>query len=1056
MQAHHPVTGKPIKIIRTDAQLSRDNRTLVWLDKSFASSEKWFRWSVLLSSPLEIGDHNPTAIVIHTDSDIQEWASLLKKIESDKCETIVFGPAAVLAKITGSRLMAYEDIYDAYPFIGEPLSPTDSINKIVVSIAHILRFNCLAWSRDNIDHATKLQLNAWMKHCSGEIIQLPKDAIADEHVPQCWLIQQYFKHNLPKRSREIWKCLENNIENPYIDRILLLNETSHADDLPKTPKIIERVIGNRLTYADVLRAIQTDLPAGSLALFSNADIHFDSTINHIWTLKLKQTRLFLALLRWEDDSTIFGPRSDSQDSWIVGKDAIDFDVVDEDFGFPFGKPGCDNAITVAMLRKKFIIANPAYSIKTHHVHASKIRNYDPRDCLYKPIYMYVEPTAIQSFNVETDMSKHFFTGGKLEKTNKSFSRNIGHVNESHCKTVCGMLKMKENLHLEITGANVWTPSPEEQKIYSFDNGAFMTPSGLVSNFKSIMVGEHAEWRAGWECVNVSTLTPTMHIPSLVSVTAPESCWKSLTDWVLFYLPTAIRIRNHVSKAGLDKPEFLVPSVPDISQFLYDCVWNERRITTVPYMDDTQYYANKLYAASPASDIMNMNIRAEDIKILRSIMRPPANVPKSKKPVIVFCVGNDICTQGWVEETCNCLFSKDKWEIVTVGDSDTHAHRREAFQSADWIIGEGSALDWMWMTTKPGVRVLELMKETAISARRIHLAGACGVNYIMCLVRKEPIEFQREHALLDVGKAVNKYGLKESIQVHAEKPVLVVPAGQAGMWDHSGDTFREMVEIWQEREYCTVQRNENTHYCWWGGIGQVLLYDRPTMRWWIDEPEHPKYQMAMFGNCPPPGPDSHILKQSVWSFWPRSPRAVEEHVKNVGVLPWSERTTDSIFLGRVENGVQQKHRCEIDWSSAVSEFSMPVGSDIPYTCSQDEYLKRIGKSKFGLCLPGYGYKCCREIEYFACGTVPIVTDKVDMKHYLVPPKEGVHFFRANSPEEVQKIVSETTAEKWNEMSHACNKWWQNYASAEGFFRLTLWRIEQCRPFFDTGIPTAFKM
>jgi hypothetical protein len=78
----------------------------------------------------------------------------------------------------------------------------------------------------------------------------------------------------------------------------------------------------------------------------------------------------------------------------------------------------------------------------------------------------------------------------------------------------------------------------------------------------------------------------------------------------------------------------------------------------------------------------------------------------------------------------------------------------------------------------------------------------------------------------------------------------------------------------------------------------------------------------------------------------------------------------------------------------------------------------------------------------------------MKNYLVPPVEGVHYFRARTPEDAQRIVRTTSPEKWTAMSAAGREWWRTYASAEGLFRLTWARIEQCRPYLNVGIPSKF--
>jgi hypothetical protein len=80
----------------------------------------------------------------------------------------------------------------------------------------------------------------------------------------------------------------------------------------------------------------------------------------------------------------------------------------------------------------------------------------------------------------------------------------------------------------------------------------------------------------------------------------------------------------------------------------------------------------------------------------------------------------------------------------------------------------------------------------------------------------------------------------------------------------------------------------------------------------------------------------------------------------------------------------------------------------------------------------------------------------MKHYLIPPNEGVHYFVAKTIADVQRIIQSTSAETWMEMSLAGREWWRAIASAEGFFRLTWARIEQCRPYLQVGIPQTFSL
>lgn len=1072
MLAHHPTTGQPIRILRSDAHIAKTKRVLVWVRSTFQASSKWTsRWSAILTEPSAFSRLTgaPVAMVMKTFS--ADWIPVLKALDGKDVLLITTRSASKQMASKGlvwDQHLELGDLQDMYPFLYEKLEDDDVDEKIIVSIAHILRFHEIAWhstlSEKESDAALKYQLRAWNQQIKGTIRTLPEAADAEAVVPQLWLIQQYFKHPLPRRARELWTCLEKNLACDYVDKLLLLNEAMDTE-LPTHSKLVVKTIGHRLTYADVLRAIQTDLPDGCIAAFSNSDIWLDETLSVLWSIPLEERALFLALLRWEENGALFGPRADSQDTWIVHKNCVRFEVTDEDFGFSFGKPGCDNAIALAMLRKKFLVVNPAYTIKTHHVHSSQIRNYDPHDVLYKPMYLYIDPSAIQVTGVEKNLKAYRDSvpeyiqaqWSQEQQKKESFARPIREIREGQAKTICTMINRNELQAFEPQGRNLYTPPPEKAHLYRFFQPTLVTNEGLLADMQNIFVGPYKEWATGWETAAVSSLTPAIHIPLLVTLHTPDpKCWSDLSEWILQYFVHAFRIRTAIRSAGRRiLPDFVVPSVPGISSFLYDCVWNESKITTAPHMENTQFYCNEVWTTSPRP----AELTREDIACLRSILAPA--VPRRKRrPVCVFCIDEDpaILTKGWVEETIQNIFrtsQQPNWDFRILTSKTDFPAIRSAMQDADWIVGEAanSLLNWMWMAS-PGTHILEFQPEMGITSRRIHLAGASGLEYVGGLVRKEPIEFQRQHAMLDFGVAMQKYGFKHLLQTElasSDLPVIYLPSGKAleGFWSHSGDTFREIVHIWEERGFCRIQTTEDTPHCWWGGIGEVLLYDRPTPRWWSAHLPT-SYQMALFGNCAPPGPAEHLLRQSVWSFWPRAPKALEAAVQQ-GLPGWSERTLSSLFLGKVENGVQKMRRCGTDWSTAVELFSMPIDSTSAYPYSQEAYLQTLLNSRFGLCLPGYGNKCNREIEYMACGTVPIVTDGVDMKYYLRAPQEGVHYLVAKTPEDVAKVIAAVTQEKWEVMSAACHAWWRENASAEGLFKLTSARIEQCRPYFHVGIP-----
>ncbi len=1050
MLAHHPVTGQPIRVLRSEAQITQSRRTLVWLQAGYSKSPRWQRWHILISDPAVWQGETLTGIIIPTFS--EAWIPILKSV-GDSAFVVYHRDAEAGLKAAGINTddyISYRELFQMYPFLGEPVLPTDPIEKVVVSIAHILRFSYLAWtpSVGALENTgVKAQMNAWSKVCGGGNVQmLPADASAEMAIPACWLIQQYFTHPKPRRAREIAACLERNLENPYIDGVLLLNEVDEPA-LPTSTKLVTRVIGRRLTYFDVLDAIRNapEIPANAFVVFANSDIWCDESLRVLWSIPMVERRLFLALLRWEADGRIFGPRPDSQDTWIVAKATVDFVPTEEEFGYPFGKPACDNAIAVDFLRKRCLVVNPAYSIKTHHMHESNIRDYNPRDALYKPMQLYLDPTPIQLFAVEEHMKAWEATRDhqelwRLAQPRETFTRTIHSVNETHLKTVCRAIADREGEEFHPNAPNTWTPPLGIRPLYEMRQG-FVSDTGLLSNFQGIFVGNYDAWKTGWQDSTVSSVTTTIHVPTMISTTVPPTCWKSLPTWCLHYLPTALRIRKIVST----EYEFLVPTIPELPPFLYDCRWRDSHVGTIPHIPNTQYYCDKILAAAP---VTRNQVTAEDVEILRELL-PPA--PKHSGTTIVICT-NDIFTAGWVEEwqTCHAAVLRGA-RILTVGPKDSHRHRREAFQAASWIFGNSAALQWLWMA-RPGTNIVEWMLETAIASDIIHLAGAAKCKYILSFVRKEPVEFQRQHALLEFGKIWSEYAFQETVAATVEtKPRIFIPAGKAlsGSFVHQGDSFREMIRVWGEREYCTVTETEQSPHVWWGNVGQVLLYDRDTPQWW--EPEKTNYQFALFGNCNPPGPEGHQLRQSVWSYWPRHPRLLEAAVEK-GRREWANRSIESIFLGKVENGVQKARRNQHNWSAAVELFSMPEDTTgAPYPYSPAEYLAKLAETRFGLCLPGYGNKCHREIEYMALGVVPIVTPGVDMSHYLVPPKEGVHYLMAANPAEVRALISATTAEQWEALSNAGHTWWRQNASAEGLFRLTWGRIEQCLPLNGLILP-----
>ena len=474
MLAHHPLTGKPIKILRTATQIATDSKSMIVVTPTMAPSPRYSRYYVAIQDPAAIPvlAGGPVSVVMAMDA--APWIPILPTLLASSSELVVFAKRSVMdaweaAGIANERILVLEDLAEAYPWLGEPLS-NDS-EHVFLAIAHVLRFHKILWpyttDREALPLSARLLYDAWSRNLGGSLQSVGVD---DTCIPRTVLIQQYYKSEQGRRHREIKTCLEKNLASPYIDRVVLLNETAHAD-LPASEKLTTVLVGKRLTYYDAFVAAQTHVAAGDFVVIANSDIWFNETLLWLWRIPLKEQALFLALLRWEDtasgSSHIFGPRADSQDTWIVARDSLTFPLVKEDLDYPFGQSGCDNAIALDMMRNKLVVVNPAYTIKTMHLHRSNVRTYDPKNILYRQFYLHLEPTAIQPIHVDTKMDTvrgDMATQWKERHLCESFVRPILTTNPVVERTLCKMLQTTHeqgtmNWNYIVGSQNRYVPPP---------------------------------------------------------------------------------------------------------------------------------------------------------------------------------------------------------------------------------------------------------------------------------------------------------------------------------------------------------------------------------------------------------------------------------------------------------------------------------------------------------------------------------------------------------------------------------------------------------------------
>jgi hypothetical protein len=1030
MLAHHPITGKSIKIMKTETQLYKNQRTILWVrgaPSTYDQPHRIQRWLTIVTSSEDavswsgVGKYQPTVVLVEPTAHAISW---LENIAPRNTQLLFLNRSVMTAaggpdffkKNKFQNVVCLEELIEIFPHTLRAYIEQDSEAVAVLLVGMVMRAARLFGFKP-----TELETSEF-KNLSKQAAETYSLQVGGEVTPEpLWLIQQYFVPQSKGRAKEIDQTLHENLNNPLIDSVLLLNEEPMSNQLVSNPKVKEIILGHRLTYADVLRTIKDTVPKGTLVVFANSDISLHETWRDLWAIQM--TDVFLALLRYEPSSdssepTLFGPRPDSQDTWVVHSDEVkkrEWGTFAE-FKFPFGKAGCDNAIAMEMLRKKFRVANPALSLMTIHNHKSAVRNYSNDDVVEKSVFLYLEPTGINDLEPKTDLR----TYSKPWVKSQPFNRRINSVDERHVKTFCRMVSREGTFLYEQEGNNTYVP--DEEHIYQFSN-AFTTTTGLVYGYDEMYLGNSPAVRERWTTTLCSHMTPAIGVKSVLAAPLTDDVAKDSHLYIAEYVSQIFRMNEQ----GYNGDMWLPRETHRLQEFLQWFRWTEEVLPVLPRDNDVVAYAEKTTMLPPTANPLPLR---ESYDALRN--RCTKWSPTVVNPTRVVIVQDDTFFSDdevlALEETL-----EDKGYEVTIvypsRSSASYIYQR-MFSSGICIVPSGFSKMFWCLSRK--ARVIHVMHELELEGLSAHAAGAADLEYWLILLagrmgkdaRKKSIVEKVLTTVMTVAANVITTGTTQKI------PTLVIPTGYEGFHGHKGDSFREMAELWEEKGYVSIQRSTQTPYCWLGGIGKTLLYDRATPSWIEKDPA--SYDRILCGNPDP----AQIQGGRVWSFWPRKPRIVEEKAPILAQKGWSERPDTLVFYGRVENQVQLKHRNNM-LHKACDEFSCPVDAMADYKYTLEEYIEKLSDAKFGLCLAGYGPKCNREIECMAVGAVPVVAPDVDMVNYAVPPREGVEYIRLISfdPEEAKERIAAVSQEKWLEMSKAAHMWWKANASAEGLWELT---------------------
>lgn len=217
------------------------------------------------------------------------------------------------------------------------------------------------------------------------------------------LYTSYFLARDLQRQSELEKCLRKNIANTGIDKIVVLGEGNTDGDLYKWMKAFNkvRVIETpRPTFRDFFDIANILSTKEDISIISNTDIYFDETINKLDNFDMNG--VCVALSRYHHysptDIRLHNERY-SQDSWIFKGKIAPIGFAD----FYMGIPGCDNRIAYEIYAAGYEIINPAFDIRSIHLHADDKRYYAPGK-ISKPYLPVPVTSLIKSERPKTNTS----------------------------------------------------------------------------------------------------------------------------------------------------------------------------------------------------------------------------------------------------------------------------------------------------------------------------------------------------------------------------------------------------------------------------------------------------------------------------------------------------------------------------------------------------------------------------------------------------------------------------------------------------------------------------
>ncbi len=261
--------------------------------------------------------------------------------------------------------------------------------------------------------------NYWIMHSN---FTKEEEIIEDKVI----LITQFYESSNTDRQNEILYCLKKNLENPIIEYVYIITEKDYDLNefgIKNTEKIVQINIGKRMKYSDVFDLVEKFNVKGYI-LLANSDIFFDKSLKNIFKSGLSTKKKVYCQLRFEfTDSNlykckIFGPRGDSQDSWLFHSNFNIEKSKRKIFNFELGIPACDNHINYLFSIMGFAVHNEPYFIRTYHNHKSEFRTYNSETKKASKPWLRVQPIVHEYIEEWVKPNDNWWRFNIIEENNK--------------------------------------------------------------------------------------------------------------------------------------------------------------------------------------------------------------------------------------------------------------------------------------------------------------------------------------------------------------------------------------------------------------------------------------------------------------------------------------------------------------------------------------------------------------------------------------------------------------------------------------------------------------